>query len=71
MAHGRAQANAELSEAPAPDHPEEEVAMPAKTKRQQRFMAMCLTPKGRKKARGKCPPKKVAREFRRGPGKPK
>jgi hypothetical protein len=35
--------------------------MPAKTKRQQRFMAMCST---RAKAKGKCPPAKVAKEFR-------
>lgn len=39
--------------------------MPPKTRRQQRFMGMCSTAKGRKKARAKCPPKKVAREFRR------
>lgn len=38
--------------------------MPSKTAKQHRFMAMCSTPKGRKKARGKCPPLKVAREFR-------
>ena len=37
--------------------------MPAKTKKQQRFMGMCSTPKGRAKARGKCPSVKVAREF--------
>lgn len=43
--------------------------MPAKTKKQQRFMAMCSTPAGRKKARGKCPPVKVAKEFRKGPRK--
>ncbi len=35
--------------------------MPAKTKRQQRFMAMCSHSPG--KAKGKCPPKKVAQEF--------
>ena len=40
--------------------------MPPKTKRQQRFMAMCSTPSGRKKASGKCPPVKVAKEFRKG-----
>lgn len=39
--------------------------MPAKTRKQQRYMAMCSTPAGRKKARGKCPPVKVAKEFRR------
>jgi len=38
--------------------------MPAKTKKQQRFMAMCTTPKGRKKAKGKCPPQNVAEEFK-------
>jgi len=35
--------------------------MPAKTKRQQRFMAMCANNPGM--AKGKCPPKKVAQEF--------
>ena len=39
--------------------------MPSKTKKQARFMAMCATPKGRKKAKGKCPPKKVAKEYAR------
>lgn len=39
--------------------------MPAKTARQQRFMGMCSTTKGRKKAKGKCPPVKVAKKFRR------
>jgi len=38
--------------------------MPAKTRRQQRYMAMCSTSKGRAKAKGKCPPLKVAKEFR-------
>lgn len=37
--------------------------MPAVSKRQQRYMAMCSTPKGRKKAKGKCPPVSVAKEF--------
>lgn len=37
--------------------------MPAKSKKQRRFMGMCLTKKGRKKAKGTCPPKKVARKF--------
>jgi len=37
--------------------------MPAKTKRQQRFMALCAN--NPRKARKKCPPKKVAREFAR------
>lgn len=35
--------------------------MPAKTERQRRFMAMCAHSPS--KARGKCPSKKVAREF--------
>lgn len=37
--------------------------MPSKTKKQARFMALCANPSGRRKARGKCPPKSVAREF--------
>jgi hypothetical protein len=41
--------------------------MPAKSAAQQRYMGMCSTPKGRKKAKGKCPPKKVAKEFARKP----
>jgi len=43
--------------------------MPAKSAKQQRFMGMCTTTAGRKKAQGKCPPKKVAREFARKPRK--
>jgi len=39
--------------------------MPARSAKEQRFMGMCLTKKGRKKARGKCPSKKVARKFAR------
>ena len=35
--------------------------MPAYTKKQQKFMAICSHSPG--KARGKCPPKKVAEEF--------
>jgi hypothetical protein len=35
--------------------------MPAVSKKQQRFMAMCAHSKG--SAKGKCPPKKVAEEF--------
>lgn len=27
-------------------------------------MAMCASSKGREKAKGKCPPKKVAKEYR-------
>lgn len=38
--------------------------MPSKTEKQRRFMAMCSTPKGRAKAKSKCPPQKVAMEFR-------
>jgi hypothetical protein len=41
--------------------------MPAKTAKQQRFMGMCSTAKGRRKAQGKCPPKAVAKEFARKP----
>jgi hypothetical protein len=37
--------------------------MPAKSPEQQRFMGMCSTPEGRKKAKGKCPPQSVAKEF--------
>lgn len=37
--------------------------MPSKTKRQARFMRMCASEEGRRKAKGKCPPKNVAREF--------
>lgn len=35
--------------------------MPAVSKKQQRFMAMCSHNPGA--AKGKCPPKKVAHEF--------
>lgn len=35
--------------------------MPAKSKKQQKFMAMCAH--NPEKARGDCPPKKVAEEF--------
>jgi hypothetical protein len=57
-----------LKSVPAPaaaDRAEETIAMPAKTKKQQRFMGMCTTPEGRKKAKGACPPKKVAKKFAR------
>jgi len=37
--------------------------MPSKTPKQARFMALCASGKGRAKAKGQCPPKKVAREF--------
>lgn len=39
--------------------------MPAKSAKQRRFMGMCLTKKGRAKAKGKCPSKKVARKYAR------
>ena len=39
--------------------------MPGKTKKQRAYMGMCSTTKGRKKAKGKCPSVKVAKEFRR------
>jgi hypothetical protein len=35
--------------------------MPAKSDKQQRFMAMCLYSPG--KVKGKCPPKKVAKKY--------
>ena len=37
--------------------------MPPKTKKQQRFMKLCTTPKGRAKAKGKCPPIRAAKKF--------
>lgn len=37
--------------------------VPSKTAKQHRFMAMCSSAKGRAKARGKCPSRKVAHEF--------
>ena len=37
--------------------------MPSPTNRSARFMALCSSLKGRKKAREKCPPMDVAREF--------
>lgn len=39
--------------------------MPAKTKRQQRYMGMCAHQPA--KARGKCPSKKVARKMAKKP----
>jgi hypothetical protein len=39
--------------------------MPSKTAKQARFMRMCASTRGRKKAKGKCPPQSVAREFTR------
>ena len=39
--------------------------MPAKSKKQQRFMGGCLSNPA--KMKGKCPPKAVAREFARKP----
>lgn len=37
--------------------------MPSETKKQHGFMALCSTRVGRAKARKKCPPMKVAKEF--------
>lgn len=37
--------------------------MPSKTKAQRNFMRMCSSSGGRAKAKGKCPPKKVAKEY--------
>jgi hypothetical protein len=37
--------------------------MPSKSKKQANFMRMCSNDKGRKAASGKCPPKKVAKEY--------
>jgi hypothetical protein len=37
--------------------------MPSVSPKQARFMAMCASVKGRKKARGKCPPMETAHEF--------
>jgi hypothetical protein len=45
--------------------------MPAVSERQRNFMAMCMTAKGRRKAMKACPSAKVAREFARGPARPK
>ena len=39
--------------------------MPAKTRKQQKFMGMCSNMEGRKKA--KCPPMKVAKEMAKKP----
>lgn len=41
--------------------------MPAVSRKQQRFMAICAHSPS--KAKGKCPSKKVAREFSHGPKK--
>jgi hypothetical protein len=38
--------------------------MPSVSEPQRRFMEMCSTPEGRAKAEGKCPPAKVAQDFR-------
>lgn len=37
--------------------------MPSKSPKQRRFMRACASDRGRKRMRGKCPSKKVAREF--------
>ncbi len=41
--------------------------MPAKSKAQQAFMGLCSSPAGRSKAKGKCPPVSVAKEFAHAP----
>ena len=41
--------------------------MPATSKAQQAFMGMCSAAAGRKKAKGKCPPLSVAKEFAHAP----
>lgn len=38
--------------------------MPSKTPRQRRFMEGCASDKGRAKMGKKCPPKRVAQDFR-------
>lgn len=43
--------------------------MPSRTKKQQRFMGLCANSPS--KAVKPCPPKKVAQEFARKPGKKK
>lgn len=43
--------------------------MPSVSEKQRRFMAMCAHSPG--KARGKCPPKAVAKEFNRADAKRK
>lgn len=37
--------------------------MPSKTKKQANFMRMCASKNGRAKAKGKCPPVKVAKKY--------
>ena len=37
--------------------------MPAKSEAQRKFMGMCSTSEGRSKAKGKCPPMSVAKEY--------
>lgn len=41
--------------------------MPAKSAKQQRFMGMCSTMEGRKKAKGKCPSKSTAKKYAKKP----
>lgn len=36
---------------------------PFASDKQKKFMYMCSSPKGRRKARGKCPPMKVVVEY--------
>jgi len=37
--------------------------MPSVSQKQANFMRMCMSSAGRKKAKKKCPPKKVARHY--------
>lgn len=39
--------------------------MPARTERQRRFMAMCSSERGRRRASKRCPTREIAREFMR------
>ena len=39
--------------------------MPYKSSLQRRFFKLCSTPKGRRKAKGKCPPMSVIRKYKK------
>lgn len=41
--------------------------MPAKSEAQRRFMGLCSTSEGRAKAKRKCPPSSVAKEYAHAP----
>jgi hypothetical protein len=43
--------------------------MPAVSKAQHKFMGLCSSHKGRAKAKGKCPPMSVAKEYAHTSGK--